>query len=95
VVYQWWTGQRVSLLAWLSDIFCSVQFFNFPVFVDQSQAELRPLLCIAGFIHDLEGFVGDHPGGELLLRKYIGKDATAAFFGGVYNHSNAAHNVSF
>lgn len=25
----------------------------------------------------------------------IGKDATTAFFGGVYDHSNAAHNVSF
>jgi hypothetical protein len=23
----------------------------------------------------------------------IGKDATTAFFGGVYDHSNAAHNV--
>ncbi|KIM69311.1 hypothetical protein SCLCIDRAFT_1208712 [Scleroderma citrinum Foug A] len=59
----------------------------------QSQAEFRPLLCIAGFIHNLEGFMGDHPGGEHLLRKHIGKDATAAFFGGVYNHSNAAHNL--
>ena len=56
--------------------------------------ELRPLLCIAGFIHDLEGFMDEHPGGRHLLRQYIGKDATAAFFGGVYNHSNAAHNVS-
>ena len=39
--------------------------------------------------------MGDHPGGEPLLLKYIGKDATAAFFGGVHNHSNAAHNVGF
>ena len=65
------------------------------LFVDQSQAALRPLLCIGGFIHDLEGFMDEHPGGEALLRKYIGKDASAAFLGGVYNHSNAAHNVSF
>jgi stearoyl-CoA desaturase (delta-9 desaturase) len=27
--------------------------------------------------------------------KNIGKDATTAFFGGIYDHSNAAHNVSF
>ncbi|KIM57004.1 hypothetical protein SCLCIDRAFT_193387 [Scleroderma citrinum Foug A] len=59
----------------------------------QSQAELRPLLCIAGFIHDLEGFMDEHPGGKYLLQQNIGKDATAAFFGGVYNHSNAAHNL--
>ena len=79
---------------------CSLNHFllcvHFPcASIDQSQAGSRPLLCIAGFIHDLEGFMGDHPGGEPLLRKHIGKDATAAFFGGVYNHSNAAHNVSF
>ncbi|KAL4077458.1 delta 9-fatty acid desaturase protein [Scleroderma citrinum] len=59
----------------------------------QSQAKLRPLICIAGFIHSLENFISQHPGGERLLRNYIGKDATAAFFGGVYNHSNAAHNL--
>ena len=61
---------------------------------DQSLSQIRPLLYIAGFIHDLEGFMDEHPGGERLLRKYIGKDATAAFFGGTYDHSNSAHNVS-
>jgi stearoyl-CoA desaturase (delta-9 desaturase) len=30
-----------------------------------------------------------------MLIKFIGKDATTAFFGGVYDHSNAAHNVSW
>jgi stearoyl-CoA desaturase (delta-9 desaturase) len=35
----------------------------------------------------------EHPGGRHLLKKNIGKDATTAFFGGVYDHSNAAHNV--
>jgi stearoyl-CoA desaturase (delta-9 desaturase) len=29
-----------------------------------------------------------------MLIKFIGKDVTTAFFGGVYDHSNAAHNVS-
>ena len=37
----------------------------------------------------------EHPGGRHLLKKNIGKDATTAFFGGVYDHSNAAHNISF
>lgn len=37
----------------------------------------------------------EHPGGRHLLAKHIGKDATTAFFGGVYDHSNAAHNVSY
>ncbi|KAF9071725.1 delta 9-fatty acid desaturase [Rhodocollybia butyracea] len=58
-----------------------------------SQAERRPLLLISGFIHDVSNFIEEHPGGEYLLRKYVGKDATTAFFGGVYDHSNAAHNL--
>jgi len=38
-------------------------------------------------------FLDEHPGGRHLLAKQIGKDASTAFFGGVYEHSNAAHNV--
>ena len=59
----------------------------------QDQAEKRPLILVAGFIHDVSEFLDEHPGGRHLLVKYIGKDASTAFFGGVYDHSNAAHNV--
>ena len=59
----------------------------------QQQAQSRPLILISGFIHDVSGFLDEHPGGRHLLAKNIGKDATTAFFGGVYDHSNAAHNV--
>ncbi|KAL0565014.1 stearoyl-CoA 9-desaturase [Marasmius crinis-equi] len=59
----------------------------------QKQSAKRPLVLIAGFIHDVSGFVEEHPGGAHLINKYIGKDATTAFFGGVYDHSNAAHNL--
>lgn len=34
-----------------------------------------------------------HPGGPVVLSSNSGKDMTSAFFGGVYQHSNAAHNV--
>lgn len=61
---------------------------------DQSQAGSRALVCIAGFIHDVQDFLDVHPGGRHLLLKHIGQDVTSAFFGGIYNHSNAAHNVS-
>lgn len=54
----------------------------------------RPLVIIAAHIHDVSTFLDEHPGGRHLLTKNIGKDATTAFFGGVYDHSNAAHNVS-
>lgn len=52
------------------------------------------MIVIAGFIHDVSDFIEEHPGGPHLIIKMIGKDATTAFFGGVYDHSNAAHNVS-
>jgi stearoyl-CoA desaturase (delta-9 desaturase) len=60
----------------------------------REQSLTRPLIVIAGFIHDVSRFIDQHPGGEELLVNMVGKDATTAFFGGVYLHSNAAHNVS-
>ncbi|PAV20367.1 delta 9-fatty acid desaturase [Pyrrhoderma noxium] len=59
----------------------------------QKQSEKRPLIAVAGFIHDMTSFMDEHPGGRHLLAKNIGRDATTAFFGGVYDHSNAAHNL--
>ena len=53
----------------------------------------RPLVAVAGVVHDVSGFLPDHPGGRALLRSALGKDATAMFNGGVYLHSNAAHNL--
>ncbi|KDQ17913.1 hypothetical protein BOTBODRAFT_543546 [Botryobasidium botryosum FD-172 SS1] len=59
----------------------------------QEQAKARTLVLVAGFIHDVGPFLDEHPGGRRLLESYVGRDATAAFFGGVYGHSNAAHNL--
>lgn len=44
-------------------------------------------------IHDVREFLKDHPGGKALIGSATGKDATAIFNGGVYNHTNAAHNL--
>ncbi|KAI0267049.1 delta 9-fatty acid desaturase protein [Gloeopeniophorella convolvens] len=46
----------------------------------QQQSGQRALVLIGGFIHD-------H------VAAYLGKDATTIFMGGVYSHSNAAHNL--
>ncbi|EMR09776.1 hypothetical protein PNEG_01960 [Pneumocystis murina B123] len=59
----------------------------------QKQAKTRPLILIAGIVHDVEKFIDSHPGGRALITSAIGKDATAIFNGGVYNHSNGAHNL--
>ncbi|KAI0777299.1 delta 9-fatty acid desaturase protein [Trametes elegans] len=59
----------------------------------QEESKKRTLLLVSGFIHDVTGFVDEHPGGARLLTANTGKDVTASFFGGVYDHSHAAHNL--
>jgi stearoyl-CoA desaturase (Delta-9 desaturase) len=72
------------------------------------EEEGRQLIVIDGYVLDLAipiavdpaaGELGEHlnwldshPGGQALLKAYIGKDATAAFNGGVYRHTVGAHN---
>jgi stearoyl-CoA desaturase (delta-9 desaturase) len=51
-------------------------------FVAEAKAG-KGLVAVAGVIHDVTDFINSA----------IGKDATAIFNGGVYNHSNAAHNL--
>ncbi|ATY60390.1 acyl-desaturase [Cordyceps militaris] len=53
----------------------------------------KALVAVAGVIHDVTDFIKEHPGGKALISSAIGKDATAIFNGGVYLHSNAAHNL--
>lgn len=62
-------------------------------FTAQASANGMALVAIAGVIHDVSAFVAEHPGGKALIKSAIGKDATALFNGGVYEHSNAAHNL--
>ncbi|KAF2846005.1 hypothetical protein T440DRAFT_472168 [Plenodomus tracheiphilus IPT5] len=62
-------------------------------FTAQASAHGAALVAIAGVIHDISGFTAEHPGGKALINSAIGKDATALFNGGVYEHSNAAHNL--
>ncbi|EJD00826.1 delta 9-fatty acid desaturase protein [Fomitiporia mediterranea MF3/22] len=59
----------------------------------KEESRTRPLVLVAGFIHDVSGFIDRHPGGRELLEKALGTDATPSFFGGVYEHSHAAHNL--
>jgi stearoyl-CoA desaturase (delta-9 desaturase) len=59
----------------------------------EEASKTRKLIVIGGFIHDVEDFVENHPGGPNLIKSRLGKDASAAFSGGVYDHSNGAHNL--
>jgi stearoyl-CoA desaturase (delta-9 desaturase) len=55
--------------------------------------EGEALIAVAGVVHDVGNFIREHPGGKIIISTAIGKDATAIFNGGVYNHTNAAHNL--
>lgn len=61
-------------------------------FIDQAKNG-RGLIAVAGVVHDVSDFIKNHPGGKAMISSGIGKDATAMFNGGVYMHSNAAHNL--
>jgi stearoyl-CoA desaturase (delta-9 desaturase) len=65
---------------------------NNPLIVRKESKE-RTLILVSGFIHDVSTFTDKHPGGSHFLIQNSGEDMTASFFGGVYAHSNAAHNV--
>lgn len=59
----------------------------------QEESKSRPLILLSGFIHDVSSYIDQHPGGRHYLTANSGKDVTTLFFGGVYTHSNAAHNI--
>ncbi|CAR24877.1 KLTH0G06358p [Lachancea thermotolerans CBS 6340] len=67
------------------------------VFVRMAKQEFqehrRALVAIEGVVHDVTPFIHDHPGGVALVETSIGKDATQAFNGAVYLHSQAARNL--
>jgi len=62
-------------------------------FQQEHKTSGKSLIAVGGFIHDVTDFVEEHPGGYGVIRHRLGKDATTAFNGGVYDHSNAAHNL--
>jgi stearoyl-CoA desaturase (delta-9 desaturase) len=76
---------------------CGVPLEKLPVFswdgFLQDARSGKALVAIAGVIHDVTDFVNEHPGSKAFISSGIGKDATALFNVGIYNHSNAAHNL--
>lgn len=58
-----------------------------------TRAKKDGLIIINDIVHDVKGFIKSHPGGQAVVRASLGKNATDAFYGAVYAHSNAAHNM--
>lgn len=73
--------------------FSCFKVLNLATYTVQEESKSRPLILLSGFIHDVSSFMDQHPGGRHYLTANSGRDVTALFFGGVYRHSNAAHNV--
>ncbi|SCV03373.1 LAME_0H09912g1_1 [Lachancea meyersii CBS 8951] len=57
------------------------------------ETKRRFLVVIEGVVHDVTPFSSDHPGGVALVEASVGKDATQAFNGAVYLHTQAARNL--
>lgn len=57
------------------------------------EKDKKALVAIEDIVHDVTPFINDHPGGLSLVVCAIGKDATPAFNGAVYEHSTAARNL--
>ncbi|KAJ3075273.1 hypothetical protein HDU98_008750 [Podochytrium sp. JEL0797] len=53
----------------------------------------KKLLIISDVVYDVSKFMDDHPGGRGFLKVSIGRDVTASFNGGVYDHATAARNL--
>ena len=51
----------------------------------EEKAKSRPLILVAGVVHDVGAFIKEHPGGVALISSGIGKDMTGAFNGGNFN----------
>jgi len=83
--------RELSKLNWGPDV------LSMPLFtmddVKRRCLEGSSLIIVNNLVHDVAQFIPNHPGGEAIIKAYIGKDATAAFNGSVYDHSNGAHNL--
>jgi len=83
--------RKLAKLNWGPDV------LSLPLFtlddVKRRCLEGSSLIIVDKLVHDVAQFIPNHPGGEAIIKAYLGKDATAAFNGSVYDHSNGAHNL--
>ena len=51
------------------------------------------LIIIDGLVADVTEFLPEHPGGEAIIKAYLGKDATKAFYGNITQHTQGARKL--
>ncbi|RKP05312.1 hypothetical protein THASP1DRAFT_32851 [Thamnocephalis sphaerospora] len=72
---------------------CDLPAYTWEEFQHECRENGRMWTVIDGFVLDFERFIGDHPGGEGMIRSGRGRDSTKAFNGGVHVHRRAARNL--
>jgi stearoyl-CoA desaturase (delta-9 desaturase) len=75
----------------------SLPLMSWSSFRSALKDEGRSLLIVDGVVHDVTSFIPLHPGGELIIKGYVGTDCTKVFRGQtepvLYKHSHAAMNL--
>lgn len=85
-------NKRSSTLDWGKQL-CELPIMEWNEYQRLVNTEGQLLTVVEGVVHDVSGFIDEHPGGKLMIRSVLGKDATSSFNGTIYNHSNAARNL--
>jgi len=60
----------------------------------KTAGKTKKLVVCDGLVFDINEFYPSHPGGQMILDRFLGHDITAVFNGGIYNHSNGARNLA-
>ncbi|KAG0283264.1 hypothetical protein BGZ96_012365 [Linnemannia gamsii] len=84
--------EKKTKLQWGTPI-AELPIMSFEDFEHACKNDNKKWILLEGVVYDVADFMAEHPGGEKYIKIGIGKDMTAAFNGGMYDHSNAARNL--
>ncbi|KAG0245383.1 hypothetical protein BGW41_000010 [Actinomortierella wolfii] len=84
--------EKKEKLQWGTPI-SELPVLSFEDFEHACKNDGKKWILLEGVVYDVADFMTEHPGGEKYIKMAIGKDMTAAFNGGMYDHSNAARNL--
>ncbi|KAG0019661.1 hypothetical protein BGZ82_011822 [Podila clonocystis] len=84
--------EKKTKLQWGTPI-SDLPVLSFEDFQHACKNDNKKWILLEGVVYDVADFMTEHPGGEKYIKMGVGKDMTAAFNGGMYDHSNAARNL--
>ncbi|KAF9286146.1 hypothetical protein BGZ68_003180 [Mortierella alpina] len=84
--------EKKTKLQWGTPI-ADLPILSFEDYQHACKNDNKKWILLEGVVYDVADFMSEHPGGEKYIKMGVGKDMTAAFNGGMYDHSNAARNL--